>query len=335
MKNYYDILGLSTFEDSQDAILHAYKDFTHKTGNNLSDKDIQVRLINLNEAYLVLSDTTLKSKYDYCLSSGSDDSDLDSSISEKHKKAEDFIMSKLPSPLKKKKRKSIWPAILCGFFLLSVLGSIGKACSQYHMATATDAPTVDLGMFSPSSGWENYEISDAFSLSIPPSMELRHDYDEYTQLISSHNLALSNAEAVFQQKNLSNLSSEAYDTYSRVLVDYFQFSPGEVEYSNQSTYITEEDRKNCRDIALSELGPYSFVSGPNCKWINVGESKGIDIEYVRTGDKGNVQCHIYLMCNSSEMVKLITSYRIKDKDVWAEDIENVIKTFKWKRPKKG
>lgn len=40
MKNYYDILGLSSYEDSQDVILDKYKEVTIQLSSHVLDKDM-------------------------------------------------------------------------------------------------------------------------------------------------------------------------------------------------------------------------------------------------------------------------------------------------------
>ena len=76
MKNYYNILGLSSYEDSQDVILAKYKEITARLRSQVLSKDLKNQLIEVNEAFLVLSDKELKKKYDYSLSSNSQDNTL-------------------------------------------------------------------------------------------------------------------------------------------------------------------------------------------------------------------------------------------------------------------
>ena len=232
-------------------------------------KDVESKLIILNEAFLVLSDVTLKREYDYYLSSNTENSELLDAISAKRKKAESFIRSKL---------------------------------------------------------------ANSFSISIPQSLELRHDYDDYTKLLKNNHLAISNADAVFQQSNLADLSPEAYNTYCRVLVEHYDFSPGEVERHNQTSYITAEDKKNFKEMVDAELGPYSYVDIPTFQWVDISGTKALEAKYRRTGDKGIVVCRLYLLPNYNEMVKMITSYRESDESIWKSDLENVIRTFKWNTP---
>lgn len=103
MKNYYDILGLPSYEDSQDAILSSYKNSTNIMRDTIFDKkDVESKLIILNEAFLVLSDVTLKREYDYYLSSNTENSELLDAISAKRKKLNLLFDLNLPIHLKRK-----------------------------------------------------------------------------------------------------------------------------------------------------------------------------------------------------------------------------------------
>lgn len=327
MKNYYNILGLSSYEDSQDVILCKYKELTTQLRTQVLNKDLKGRLIEINEAYLVLSDAELKKEYDYNLSSDTSNENLTHKLLEKQKKAEFFISEKLDNAPKKRK-KSKWPAIICGFFLLSALGTISRTCSQAYIQEKSSHAEVVQSLLTPSD-WNEYKIDDALLISIPNTMELRHDYDDYTRWSSNNLGLLSSADAVFQQKGLSSMSSEATNTYARVLIQHYTFSPGEVEHHYESPGLTAEDYRNLREMVDEEIKPYTYIDRPKWRWIDVNGTKAIEGSYRRNGDDGPVNCRIYLLSNYSEMAKIIVSFREKDAARLESDLNNVIRTFKW------
>lgn len=332
MKNYYDILGLSSYEDSQDAILSSYKNGTAKLRAEVLDNNgIEIQLIDFNEAFLVLSDRELKQQYDYCLSSNTETKALKDAISAKRQRAEDFIHGKLANAPKKRKKK-VWPAILCGFFLLSALGTIMKTCTQ-TMVKSSGAPYEKVGNYQPNENWTNYEIANAFTISVPNTMELRNDNDEYTLILQNNGYSINNADAVFQQADLSNLSNKAYETYCRILVGHYKFSPGELEHHNETSYIDAESLSNFREVVDAEIEPWTYVESPTFQWIDINGVKAMEAKYKRNGDKGPVVCRLYLLPNYDEMVKMIVSYRESDANIWKSDLENIIKTFRWNNPK--
>ena len=184
MKNYYNILGLSSYEDSQDVVLSRYKEMTAHLRSQVLSKDVKNQLIEVNEAFLVLSDKELKRKYDYSLSSNSQDTTLLSAITLKHERAAQFVSEKLDNAPKKRK-KSKWPAILCGFFLLSALGTVSRTCTQaYRQEKSSQAEIVEV--FTAPSDWSEFNIDGAIKISVPNRLELRKDYDDYTQWISNN-----------------------------------------------------------------------------------------------------------------------------------------------------
>lgn len=327
MKNYYNILGLSSYEDSQDVILAKYKEITARLRSQVLSKDAKNQLIEVNEAFLVLSDKELKKKYDYSYSSNSQDTTLLSSISLKHDRAVQFVSEKLDNAPKKRK-KNKWPAIICGFFLLSALGTVSRTCTQaYRQEKSSHAEIVEAFITPPD--WSEYKIAGAMTISVPNTMELRKDYDDYTQWMSNSIGVLNSADAVFQQKNLSEMSDDAYQTYARVLIQHYSFSPADVEHHYESPGLTAEDYRNLREMVDEEIKPYTYVDTPTWRWIDINGTKAIEGSYRRNGENGPVKCKIYLFSNYSEMAKIIITYREKDRQQWESDLNHIIRTFKW------
>lgn len=331
MKNYYNILGLSSYEDSQDVVLLRYKEMTAHLRSQVLSKDVKKQLIEVNEAFLVLSDKELKRKYDYSLSSNSQDTTVLSGITLKHERAAQFVSEKLDNAPKKRK-KSKWPAILCGFFLLSALGTVSRTCTQaYRQEKSSQAEIVEV--FTAPSDWSEFNIDGAIKISVPNTLELRKDYDDYTQWMSNNIGVLSSADAVFQQKNLSEMSDDAYQTYARVLIQHYSFSPADVEHHYESPGLTAEDYRNLREMVDEEIKPYTYVDTPTWRWIDINGIKAIEGSYRRNGDNGPVKCKFYLLSNFSEMAKIIITFREKDSRRWESDLNSIIRTFKWENPR--
>lgn len=252
-------------------------------------------------------------------------------LAAKRQKAEQFINDKL-SNAPKKRKKSKWPAVICGFFLLSALGTISRTCSQAYMQEKSSHAEV-VNTFVVPSDWTEYKIDNAFSLSVPNNMELRNDYDDYTRWMSNNIGLISSADAVFQQKDLSSMTEDAYNTYARVLIQHFSFSPGEVEHHYESPGLVSEDYRNLREMVDEVIKPYTYIERPTWRWIDLDGTKAIEGSYRRNGDDGPVKCKFYLLSNYSEMAKILVTFREKDSERWASDLDNVIRTFKWESPR--
>lgn len=331
MKNYYDILGLSSYEDSQDVILDKYKKATEMLSSHVMNKDMRSQLIDINEAFLVLSDITLKRKYDYALSIGSERGELSNLLLEKRQKSEQFITDKLVATPKRRK-KNKWPAIICGLLLLSALGTLLRICSQAYIQDQNSS-VVDIGLFSVPSGWTNYSIDGAFSLSVPQTMELSQEYDCYIQWNSENLGVLDCSDAIFQQKGLSEMEADALGKYARVIAESFSLSSEDLPHYYDSPALTPEDFKEFREIVDDEIKPYTYLNEPRWRWIEIDGTKALEGTYRRNGEDGPVKCKFYILFNLNQMAKVIVAFREKDSEIWESDLNNVIRTFKWTTPR--
>jgi hypothetical protein len=96
--------------------------------------------------------------------------------------------------------------------------------------------------------------------------------------------------------------------------------------------LDSDARTELREIVENELGNYTIIGEPSYKWISINDKKAIEISYRRNGAKNNTTaCRIYILFNSSQMVKMIVSYREQERDIWLPDLINVIKTFRWEQ----
>lgn len=188
-------------------------------------------------------------------------------------------------------------------------------------------------------GWVNYEFANAFTLSVPNTVELRNKNDLYSQEVKSirwHGYRINLDNVVFQQKGLSINSSEAFKTYCRVLVnyekgnarDFYKATEYEELGGEEIAYLQEQIKHGC--IATG----HRMVGEPNVCWVRIGKIYGLETEYVRTGTEGNrVQIYTYSFFNDNETVTITLSYWVKDREKWEKDFQNVIRTFAWNKLK--
>lgn len=200
-----------------------------------------------------------------------------------------------------------------------------------NKGTKLVTPIKKLSPFEPPESWTTYTIDNkAFSISVPSTVELRHEYDRYTQHLQELGLAVNLNKLVFQQKGLSIKKKEAYSHYCRVIVLHSIGKAGDFFHSYETEYIDNEIRSFLEDLVLSEVGFYKLLAEPTYEWICIGNTNAIEIKYRRSGSNDNTtSCTIYLLFNYNEMVKMIISYREQEKDIWQPDLDNIIKTFKW------
>ena len=198
-------------------------------------------------------------------------------------------------------------------------------------STASSEPVSTIEAFQEPDTWKKYYLANhAFSISVPPIVELRHDYDQYVKRIQGLGLSCNTEDVVFQQKDLANNSPEALARYCRIIIQHFMGNVDEFPLPNETFLLDSDTRTEFREIVEKESEPFKLIGAPSYKWISIKDAQAIEISYRRTGsDKYTTACKMYLLFNSSQMVKMIVSYREQERDIWLPDLTNVIKTFRW------
>ena len=337
MNNYYDVLGLTAFENSQEAIKQAYKEGTRRMSENVaSNGNMAAKLILFNEAYLVLSDVELKQRYDDCLRFNSPSTYLDQAIEAKRQKAKSFVESRL-GPTAKRKNGSTKPIVIVlivlGLMLLcSLLFSLVKSEQGSSYDEQTSASAQELGSYVPDGDWNRYELDNAFTISIPGTMELKEKYEDYATPCGSLT-TIGNNEAMFVRGQRFKSIHNGRDTYCCVSLFHSSLSAGDVNSHDQMEDLTLEDKKVIRSLIDHELIPYSYIELPTYRWVDIAGTKAIEARYRRTGEDGPVMCRFYFLQNFDEIAKVVVTYREKDANLWKVDLEKVITTFKWNNPK--
>ena len=181
--------------------------------------------------------------------------------------------------------------------------------------------------------WNNYIISNSFSISVPNTVELRNLDDIYTQEIKDkewYGMKINLNNVVFQQKGLANKQPDAFNTYCRIMIAIDKGNPGDFALSTDYEDLNSETIRAFQSLASQSTGGYEVLGKPNVKWIRVEETYAIKVDYVRTGSEGHRTCvNTYYFFNDDRMAQLTLSYRQADADKWEKDFENVIRTFKW------
>ncbi len=239
--NYYAALDLPLFTAKADTIRDFYLRATEKFHpRSYSGSDIKDRLVAINEAFLMLSDGDAKRLYDAALSVAGecDLSTLEPHIHAKRAKARAFVESYFAGTQKKK--RSVWKVVGIVLLVLCAISVVGRI-----LASVIPGPTEKISVYTPPSNWTHYTIDRAFTIAVPPTLELRTEYDRYTRTISDYRLDISNADAVFQQRGLSDMDGEAFDTYCRIIAERYYVGADHVEHHNEAARMSSQDYRAC------------------------------------------------------------------------------------------
>ena len=294
--------------------------------------------------------------YNYNYNYEVDDEELKNDINDARKHAKDLVDEFLNSlkETSKKAAKGGWEGMkgyVYAAIILSVLGLCIRTCigtqknNEYaYNNRQTEPPVVKSSMvssktvtdakdFQVPNTWTKYYIANKiFSLSVPSSVELRHEYDNYVKRLQNLGLLCNTEDIVFQQKDLADNSTEALAHYCRIIVQYNRGSEEDYPLAGETFPIDADVRADLRDIVDNELGQYKLIGEPSYKWISIRGAKAIETSYRRTGSDGHTTaCKMYLLFNSDKMVKMMVSYREQESDIWLPDLANVVKTFRWEQ----
>ena len=180
--------------------------------------------------------------------------------------------------------------------------------------------------------WITYTVCDNYcSISVPSTLELRNEDDYYTRHLPYEYDPSVN---VFQQKGLANTELPNVDEhYCRVMMSYYIGDKGDFP-SPTEEFAFNDYYAIFDELVDAQTGDYySLLEAPTYRWIDIGnKNKAIEINYRRTGNKGNVtNGTIYLLCNRDILVQMVVAYRESEAELWLPDVQNVIYTFKWEK----
>lgn len=183
-------------------------------------------------------------------------------------------------------------------------------------------------------GWSRYDGGTAYSIMVPPTVELRDARDAYSQALRRLNLNYNGGGIVFQQKGLSRQEQAAYNKYCRIMIQYVRGNYGEYMNSTETEILDSEWKDVLDDLVHNNIGPAARLMGTyTYKWATINGAKCIQIDYKRTGNNFDasipVVCRMAIFQNNNEMVMMTLSYREKEAGIWKADFDKVFKSFRW------
>ena len=214
--------------------------------------------------------------------------------------------------------------------LKAIRTTISAFCTVLlSVANLTAQPSAQLP-----TNWLKYEAGTAYSISVPPTVELRDARDAYSQTLKRLNLNYNRGGIVFQQKGLARQEQAAYNKYCRIMIQYVLGNNGEYMKSTETETLDGEWKAVLNELVNNNIGPAARLIGNyTYQWITVNGAKCIQIDYRRTGNNFDatipVVCRMGIFQNSNEMVVMTLSYREKEAGIWKADFDKVFKSFRW------
>lgn len=204
------------------------------------------------------------------------------------------------------------------------------------------------------SGWDTYSIPDVCSFAIPSTMEVRSDDSFHGRFVKAMqqgsffemlcdncDLFYEEATLVLQPKGLNNNPysasfQQANDSYARIMFNFSydeltqedvkELTPSDLKELNQIIY---EDVKREFDC-IADIIP---TSG-QLKWYllckkNISGFQTLVEEYDRPAlEGGQTHVKIYMFFYDKKLLKVTTSYKIKEESKYKNDFEKFIQLLK-------
>ena len=190
--------------------------------------------------------------------------------------------------------------------------------------------------------WSTYQYSNKYSISIPPTLELRRDSDVYTQILNDiqsgivgyHITSSNKGKIVFQQTGLSTNKHEYKSRYCRILIEHYSCEEG--SYYPYSTDRVDFDISYYQGIlksAQTELQNFGvqILDVMRADTCTINDCLATKVIYKRTGYNGEspVIVATYMIFNYTECIRLTYSFREIEQEVWLNDLIKTRDSFQW------
>lgn len=178
--------------------------------------------------------------------------------------------------------------------------------------------------------WDTYQMY-AFSIKIPPSMEVKDSNCIYTpDMYDNHwkRRRIKRTPIIFTQKGLAARDSSAFNTYCRIIIDLEQGQKGDFLKADEKEELSIEDIRYIQELV--DVGDYKLLGKPDICWVRIGNIYALKIEYERTGEENcHTNVNTYMLFNDSQNIVVTLSYRRENESLWEKELEAVISSFKW------
>lgn len=199
-------------------------------------------------------------------------------------------------------------------------------------------------------GWTTYEIEDMFEISIPPTMELRHNSSLEVQSVGDKKTIHYSfgkydwnvsSSIMFQKRGVNEIEEKTGEKQMHhVLISLNIYKGHDGDYLRATEH--QPLTKDFTETVISTLfrnpnmiGMIPYLSfGPQFSNIQIGKIFATQVKIVfditNTDAKESnfiLYSYEYDLCNYNKMVPIGIMYR--EGEGWDEDMNKVIKTFKW------
>lgn len=194
-------------------------------------------------------------------------------------------------------------------------------------------------MYSAYAQTTEYVCNGKYKIELPSKVELQHSELNTIRQATTQGgkmrvmISTNSGHITFQQKGLNAEEKSAFNKYCRVIIEYFKEDRNNPTYGRGDRIVVDKDllydvteyaKESCAQsgtpfIRLISLEPLSINGLPVLYY-----------SYKRKGWEGTqppVIVNVYRVFNKYESVTLTFSYREKERELWNNIHDNIVRTF--------
>jgi hypothetical protein len=289
--------------------------------------------------YESTKETDKESEYDI------KDETLKEDIKEARKAAEDYVHEFYASLKKdaKKAARGAWDeakgfvivGLVMSFVALMVMTCNGAPQPQGGYQYPATAKVLPAAKTNNSNHWKRQTLFNSFSIAIPVTVERQTPNSPYGRQVASRGYQFRDDVVIFNQKGLCNLDQKAQNQYCRIMFSYYNGFSGDFLKRNETETLDSEYKQMLREMVDAEIGYNGRLMGTiDYQWVRINNANAIMVSYRRTGNNFDttkpVCCKMLIFQDNNRLVKMMLSYREKEANLWADDFEQVLRSFEWK-----
>ena len=183
--------------------------------------------------------------------------------------------------------------------------------------------------------WMDQTFFNTFKISVPVTVERQTKDSPYGRNLASRGLLqIQDTVIIFNQKGLCDMKPEVQDQYCRIMIQFIEGEKDDFLQKDQTEPLDWEYDQLLSEMVENEIGSGSRLMGTfSREWVRINNANAILVPYRRTGNNLDtsipVCCKVLLFQDDHRFVKMMLSYRKKEADLWADDFEQVMRSFEW------
>jgi len=194
--------------------------------------------------------------------------------------------------------------------------------------------------------WDTVSIPGICTYQIPPTVEIQKGTykrfsDQFQKTILE--IDISSDRVVAQPKGINDFDPVALKRYCRIIVKTKRGSKGDYSHLDEPLAISaaelgelDKELKNQMHQAAAQSTlkgmKMTILSWQPAKVVRVNGVDALVITYTRSmNDVPSALVRMYMIQNNDAMHEITISYSESEKNLWGEDLNKVIETFKFKK----